>query len=518
VSARVDRELESPRTAARPVARPAPAVGPEAVLALQRGAGNAAVARLLARQGATASPAAAATATPAHADWSSPANAQTTAAATRTRLLTQLLPFMTSHRDPIVRNTAELFTGPTPLLTMDAITKRPDSALQVAKPTNPAWVTANPHDAYFTGTTITNVHFMQPNMIGTILGSTMYVRGHDAAGDPQSLDELAGVVTHEVSHYFVSQYGELPATKNAISYDRYADEFRAYWVEYHGIASGLSGADKAKKIREHLVGTSGDPNSGYSNFHAAYFAAGTNAFKTAVDALAGPVGYNLTNSIRLHRLWLLFGQQASGAATVDDLVLAIDALPVAERQEAARASLLTSLIAKLPATDGKRIRRALDAPTVAEYTQQVNPSGSPAIAGLLKAIVAGHDDEIKQAYRVLGARDRNAVAMNAAFLAYLDFHLTDAAIQACVYAMVASHDAAQYDAMAAFVSSLRSAKDENDLFGISSAPSYVIDAMDKLTDESRWSFFSWARNGALKQYADVLPAKVANEIRERLRD
>jgi hypothetical protein len=494
------------------------------LLALQRGAGNAAVAQLLARQAtatAATAPPAAATAAPAHADWSSPANAQATAAATRNRLLTQLLPFMASHKDPIVRNTAELFTGTTPLLTMDAITKRPDSALQVAKPTNPAWVTARPHDAYFYGTTITppNVHFMEPNMIGTLKGTVMYVRGHDASGDPESLDKMAGVVTHECSHFFVSQYGELPASQNnATSYDRYADEFRAYWVEYHGIAAGLSGADKAKKIREHLVGTSGDPNSGYSNFHAKYFAAGPNAFKTAADALAGPVGYNLTNSIRLHRLWLLFGQQAAGTASVDDLVLAIDALPVAERQEAAAAALITSLIAKLPPADGKRVRRALDAPVVPEYTQQVNPSNSPAIAGLLKAIVAGGDDEIKKAYGALGARDRNAVAMNAAFLAYLDFHLTDAATKACVYAMVASHDAAQYDAMADFVSSLRSAKDENDLFGISSAPSYVTNAMDKLTDESRWSFFSWARNGALKQYVDALPTKVADEIRERLRD
>jgi hypothetical protein len=517
VSARVDRERKPARpAAARPVERSASPVGPEAVLALQRYAGNAAVARLLARQGAPA-----ATAAPAHADWSNPANAQTTAAATRARLLTQLLPFMAAHRDPIVRNTAELFTGTTPLLTMDAITKRPDSALQVAKPTNPAWVTARPHDAYFYGTTIApaNVHFMEPNMIGTLKGTVMYVRGHDSSGDPQSLDEIAGVVTHECSHFFVSQYGELPASQNnANSYDRYADEFRAYWVQYHGIASGLSDADKVKKIREHLVGTSGDPNSGYSNFHAAYFAAGPNAFKTAVDALAGPVGYNLTNSIRLHRLWLLFGQQASGTATIDDLVLAIDALPASERQEAAGATLLTSLIAKLPPADGKRVRRALDAPTVPEYTQQLNPAKSAAIAGLLKAIVAAGDDEIKKAYGALGARDREAVAMNAAFLAYLDFHLTDAATKACVYAMVASRDAGQYDAMAAFVSSLRSAKDENDLFGISSAPSYVTDAMDKLTDESRWSFFSWARNGALKQYVDALPAKVADEIRERLRD
>jgi hypothetical protein len=356
-------------------------------------------------------------------------------------------------------------------------------------------------------------------MIGTLKGTVMYVRGHDSSGDPQSLDEMAGVVTHECSHFFVSQYGELPASQNnASSSDRYADEFRAYWVQYHGIASGMSDAEKTKTIREHLVGTSGDPNSGYSNFHAAYFAAGPNPFKTAVNALAGPVGYNLTNSIRLHRLWLLFGRQATGGASVDDLVLAVDALPPSERREAASATLITSLVAKLPPVDSKRVRRALEAPTAPEYTQRLNPTGSPVIAGLLRAVAGGRDDEIKKAYASLGTRDREAIGMNAAWIAFIDFHLADAATRACVYAMVASRDAAQYDAMAAFVNALRSAQDETDLFGLSAVPSYVTDAMADLTDESRWSFFSWARTGALKQYVDRLPVKIADEIRERLRD
>jgi hypothetical protein len=496
------------RVPAGRIAETAP-VGPGAVLALQRRVGNAAVARILAREAA------------AHADWSTVAGAQATAAATRARLTSQLLPYMVSHRDPIVRNTAQLFTGTAPLLTMDAITKRPDSALIINKPGQPAWFTAHPHDAFFTGTTITNanVSIHQPSMIGTLQKTVMFVRGHDASGTMLSLDEMAGVVTHECSHFFVSQYGELPqSSTNASSFDRYADEFRAYYVQHGGIAAGLTGADRVKAIREQLIGTAGDPNSGYSNLHTLYFAPGPNAFKAKVDALTGPLGYNLTNSIRLHALWQLLGAQSAGTATVDQLVAAVDALPATERQEAARASLIATFIAKLAPADGRRVRRALDAPTVAEYTGQLNPGHSGAVTALMAAIANGGDDAIKRAYGALSARDRQTVAMNAALLSYIDFHQEDPAIQAAVYAMLSSRDVAQYDAMASFVRALGSARAEQQMFGLTAVPVYVTEAMARLSDESRWSFFSWARTGALKQFVDSLPAAIANEIRERLRD
>lgn len=495
------------------------------VLALQRAAGNAAVRGVLARQAGTVAPPGA-TAAPANAgpDWSTQANAQATAQATRTLLITQLLPYMATHSDQVVRNTADLFTGVAPLLTMDAITKRSDSAVRVAKPGLPAWVTARAHDAFFTGVTMSNVVFHEPNMIGTLTGTTMYVRGHDSAGKLLSMDEMAGVVTHEVSHWLVKQYGELPLTDvNASSFDRYADEFRAYWIQYQSMAGSKTGAERAKAIREHLVGTAGDPNSGYSNFHSAYFAAGPgpNLFKQRVDALSGPLGYNLTNSIRLHRLWQqLTGRSsaAGGAAGTDDIVLFIDALPVGERAEAARSTLIQGLVAKIGGADGDRIKAALNAPTVAEYTEKINPGHSAGIAAMLKAIVSGSGDEMKKAYAALSIADKQALQWNAAFLAYVDFHLPDTAAGACLYAMTSNFSVAQYDAMAAFISSLKSARAEQALFGLTGVPQYVLDAMGKLTDRSRWSFFSWSRKTAVKEYVDVLPADVAGEIKERLRD
>jgi hypothetical protein len=495
------------------------------VLALQRAAGNAAVRGVLARQaGTVAPPGATAAPTNTGPDWSTQANAQATAQATRTRLITQLLPYMTTHSDQVVRNTADLFTGVAPLLTMDAITKRSDSAIQVAKPGRPAWVTARPHDAFFTGVTMNNVVFHEPNMIGTLTGTTMYVRGHDSAGKLLSMDEMAGVVTHEVSHWLVKQYGELPLTDvNASSFDRYADEFRAYWIQYQSMAGSKTGAERAKAIREHLVGTAGDQNSGYSNFHSAYFAAGPgpNLFKQQVDTLSGPLGYNLTNSIRLHRLWQqLTGRSsaAPGAAGTDDIVLFIDALPVGERAEAARSTLIQGLVAKIGGADGDRIKAALNAPTVAEYTEKINPGHSAGIAAMLKAIVSGSGDEMKKAYGALSIADKQALQWNAAFLAYVDFHLPDPAARACLYAMTSNFSVAQYDAMAAFISSLKSARAEQALFGLTGVPQYVLDAMGKLSDRSRWSFFSWSRKTAVKEYVDALPADVASEIKERLRD
>jgi hypothetical protein len=532
VSDRV-RETDRPGRGERTRAKAAAAdVGPRAagpaalpsaartVLALQREIGNAAVTRMLARQAPTEAAAAnAAQPAPAAPDWSTPLTAQATATATRTRLRTQLLPYMTGHRDPLVRNTAELFTGPNPLLTLDAITKRSDSAAQVALPTTPAWATARPHDAYFTGVTMAagNVLFAEPTMTGTLLGTTMYLRGHNAGGQLLTLEYMAGVVTHEVSHFFVSQYGELPQTNvNAQSFDRYADEFRAYWIEYHRWGN-LQGADKARAIREHLVGTAGDPNSGYSNFHAAYFAAGPNAFRRQVDALAGPIGYNLVNSIRLHRLWQLFGSHAAGTATVDAIVLAIDALPVSERREAAASSLIAKLATALGGDDAKRVRKALDQPTASEYVNGVNPARSPAIAALLAAIVSGVPDDIKRRYGALGPGDRQTLSASSAFLAYLDFHLFDAAALACVYAMISSASVDQYDAMSVFLDSLTHANVEALVSGLDGVPDYVAAALGRLTDASRWTFFSWAREGAMKQYVDVLPPRVAAAIRELLR-
>ncbi len=524
-----------------PVRAPGPATAPpevgapdpDAVLALQGSAGNAAVARLLSRQPEDdAQPAdrgdpdtaraggaqPEATGTPAPT-WGTQAQAQATAQATLTLLTTKLLPFMSAHADPIVRNTAELFTGAAPMLTMNPITKRSDSAAQLAKPTTPTWAVAATHDAFFTGVTMNNVLFSQKDMIGTLKGTVMLIRGHDDTGTPLSLDTIAGTVTHECSHFFVKRYGELPQTTSASSFDRYADEFRAYWVE-HGDYQHLPPREKAEKIRKHLVGTKGDPSSGYSNFRGPYYAPEPppNVFKQKVDALAAPIGFNLTNSIRLDRLFTLFQNQQAGTATVNEIILAIDALPPSERKEAAGANLITTAIGKLAPDDATRVRAALNAPTVPEYTERLNPAKSPAISAFLASIVSGKADDIKAAYVALPRNDRGTLAQNAAFLVYVRDHQMATSGQACTFAVTETGDPDQYNRMAEFLAELSRAKLEADADTLAAVPPYVTAAMGKLQQRARWALFAFGRDGAMKDYVNVLPKKIAWEISNRLRD
>lgn len=506
MSGRVE-EQAAPET--REVAGAAPAVRdpiqapglatPAGVLALQRAAGNRAVGRVLARR----------------ERWGTQAEAQATATKTRTRLRTQLLPYMQRHGRKIVRNTAELFTGASPLLTMDATTKRSDSQAQVTSPTAPGFVTPALYDAFFRGVAMTNVHYHQKGMIGTLSGTTMYVRGHDSSGELESLEDLANTVVHECSHFFVKQYGELPQTGNASSFDRYADEFRAYWVE--GQYAGGSDAEHAARIRKHLVGTAGDPASGYPRLHAAYFAPGANAFKAQVDALTGPIGYNLTNSIRLHNLWLLFREQAAGTKTVDDLIFAIARLPPAERAEAARSTLIQGLETAIGGTGAQRVRAALSAPTSSDYVGKINPTGSHPINLFLGAIIYGRPDLLKRTYDDLPTADRRTLMRNPAFMNFVDHHLLDSALKAAVWAMTETWRTSQFDAMVTFIDSLRRAKTEADAGTLNGVPDYVTQAIGALHDYSRWTFFSWSREGALRDFVDVLPAGVAHDIRERLR-
>ena len=66
---------------------------------------------------------------------------------------------MAGHANPIVRNTAEFFTGPDPVLTVDATTKRSDSPALVAKA--PSGYDPRLFDAFFRGVTMDNVHYQE---------------------------------------------------------------------------------------------------------------------------------------------------------------------------------------------------------------------------------------------------------------------------------------------------------------------------------------------------------------------
>ena len=230
-----------------------------------------------------------------------------------------------------------------------------------------------------------------------------------------------------------------------------------------------------------------------------------------------PIGFNLTNSIRLHNLWLLFNEQAAGTKTVDDLIFAIARLPADERAEAARSSLIRGLETAIGGAGARRVRAALSAPTNSDYVGQINPSGSHPINLFLGAIIYGRPDLLKQRYDELPPADKRTLTRNAAFMVFVDHHLLDSALKAAVWAMTETWRTSQFDAMVTFIDALRRAKTEADAGTLTGVPEYVAQAIRGLHDYSRWTFFSWSREGALRDFVDVLPAGVARDIRERLR-
>ena len=505
MSERVLDQAEQEATQAAPWQPAAPAPAHAVALELQRKAGNRAVAQMLARR----------------ESWGTQAQAEATAARTDARLRNDILPYMARHSRRIVRNTAELFTGSTPLLTLSAITKRSDSAALIGAPTAPAWANPAQYDVFFTGTTMNNTWYTTKNMIGTITGTVMYVRGHFASGEVQSLEGMAETIVHECSHFFVEQYGELPnSASQPASYHRYADEFRAYWVEGR-VGRGMNDRDRATAIREHLIGDRDHANSGYPDLHNAYFSGvgpAADQFRHDVDTLAGPIGYNLDNSIRLHELWRTMRACVAGTKTVDDVVFAIARLPATERAEAARSTLIQGLETQIGGVGARRIRAALSAPTSEAYVYHLNPRASPQINLFLGAIILGDQARLKSTYAALSADDRRQVHQNPAFMSFVDHHQIDTGLQAAIFAMTETGQTAQFDEMLAFLATLRQAKQEADAGTLAGVPAYVTTAMGRLHMFSRWTLFSWGRESTMREYVDVLPQRVANEIRERLRD
>jgi hypothetical protein len=455
------------------------------LLRLQRQVGNRAVGRILARLVPTP-------------DWSTKDKAEATARATETRLRNELLPLMVGHSEAVVRNTAEFFTGPNPLLKLTPITKRSDSDALMAKA--PAGYDPTLYDAFFTGTTMDNVVYHQKAMAGTLTGTTMLLRGHDMNANVLTTDTMASHTAHEVSHYLIKQYGELPGTvTDDKSFDRYADEFRAYWIQPNGPGWGLATADKAKAIREHIIGTAGDPASGYPEMHAAYFN-GSDAFRAKVDALAGPIGFNVGNSLRLHRLWQMLTAKDRDSETVGWIVTMVGALTPGERREARSSSLISKLVGKLPKDDAARVRKQLDMLISDKFEK------------FLDAVASGKGEDIKTAYDALETGDKGAMYMNAGFLAAVDRIAADPGARAAITALTQTGRTGQYDAMVAFIAALEAAKGTT----ATEVPEEITTAMGKLRDQVRWTFF--LNQPAMKQYVEALPPKLANIIRERLRD
>jgi hypothetical protein len=514
---RRDREPEpvadvvTPPEPAAPV-RTAPA---SLVLTLQRGAGNAAVARLLEDAPAQAGPAAAPAVDPGVA-------AVQAEAVETVRRLRQAQQAMLTSDNVTVRNTAQLFEGSPPRLQFTPMTLRSDSEQIRAdrgeapgsrayyfrgttQQPRPADKTAIPPDTERSG----------PTTLGTIDGDTIVVRGKDGA-NWRSEEDLKGTFVHESSHILLKSYGQHPDTGgHAESFDRYKDEFRAYFVEQFGPFARLEPDKRAKAIKRQLVGDSLTDTGGYEHLRTRYWTGHPNAFSAQVDAHTRPDGFNLTNSARLDHLFSALGDAGGDPTLVDDVMVAITRLTPAERGEAKTSPLIRQR-SQAVGTDGdRRIRAALDAPLKAEYTAELNPTNSGRIAALHEQLSRNDEAEIKAAYDRLTPEERGRIYLHAPTMVFVDHNVLDPRQRACVYAMLVGGTSRQYDAMANFLEACFVEFIGTDQ--TATGPSDELRAaLRRVSFNGRLALFRMVED-ARHRYVDVLPEPIRIPILQALR-
>ena len=375
---------------------------------------------------------------------------------------------MLNSTDTRTRNTGLMLNPPAERgegrrVSVQPMTLRSDSPQLVADRGDNATQTAY----FFYGSHQDNEHRHGPTTLGTIEGgSTVLVRGRRAGGAWQSRENVMGALVHETSHILVKDYGENPATAtDAGSFDRYRDEFRAYFVEPHGNFDGLAGAARAAAIKAHLVGTSATAG-GYPDLRAAYWALplATNTFRAQVDAHTAPDGFNLTNSPLLDRLVSLLREQRAGRATVEDTIFQVAVLAPAERQEAAGATLIATLLRALPAADAQRVRQALTSPAAVGFGREFNPSQNPPVTAFLEAVTARAPDQIVETYRQCPPAARGELRFNPHLLTWIGRVLpNDQLLRTCVTSMVTGGSFAYFDRVRTFAQACSAAAGEAEM-------------------------------------------------------
>ena len=289
---------------------------------------------------------------------------------------------------------------------------------------------------------------------------------------------------------------------------------RAWRATLDSQFGALASDAKATAIKTHLVGSSATnptpATHAYSQLQAAYWT--TPAFKAQVDPHKRPDGFNLTSSPRLDTLFQLLTAAAADPTKVDDAVLAITRLPIPERTEAAGATVIPTLLAKLTAGDRNRVLRALGAPTKVEYTGELNPDNSPRVAGFYDAVVRGEAGSITAAYGALNAAEKARLVRNAAALVFVDRHLDSVRNRACTVAMMNTRSVGQFDAVAAFISACLDELTNAVLHTPGTAPApQTLAAIKAMTLDARLGFYRLTED-ARAQYVDALPAPIARTL------
>ena len=223
--------------------------------------------------------------------------------------------WMKNQRASIYKNTALLLLpdakGERRLL-WNSMTLRHDNAEMVARRGEDPRTRAY----FFVGVKEDNSRHGPPDITAGVLnGNTIYIRGVDAPGTTPTERDVADAFIHEASHILVTAYGEHPAKEDPASFDRYKDEFRAYWVEPHGLfpPSNYATEDaRARAIRNYIIGPGPQPGrSVYPESQQRYWGSADRPqskspdreFRRQVDAHTRPDGFNLELNPRLDRLF-----------------------------------------------------------------------------------------------------------------------------------------------------------------------------------------------------------------------
>ncbi len=507
----------------------------QAILRAQGTAGNRAVVRMLARHadhdlapeagGGTAAPAAPAAGTQAAAE----AEAVETIGRLRAihQRMTSFTPAAGDAREQRVgasgqeriRDSALLLNPPgsgetSRRFSIDTMTPRSDSAQLI----NDRGESASTVQYFFRGRRQDNELRKGPNVMGTVNGTTIIVRGKDQSGNWRDEQDLIGVFVHEVSHLLVSGYGEHPGTStDAGSFDRYKDEFRAYFIEPFGNFDAITDANlKAAAIKTHLVGTNAT-SGGYEHLRNAYWAgtAATNTFRQQVDAHTRPDGFNQRNSPRLDGLFQLLVAAKTGRATVEQVILQIALINDAERADAQASTLINRLAGELGGDGASRVRAALTHPRQAGYGREINPNDSRQVTTFLDAVARGTDEQLVEAYKAIPAADRVSLQMNAAAFQFADTRTTNLRRKAKLYAMLVGRSFVYWDRMEAFLAAL----DRTRAVATTATeiPAEVRTALRALSLDVRLTFFRLTED-ARRLYVDQsVPAGWRNQVLRILR-
>jgi hypothetical protein len=492
---------EQLQPADEPATVPAPSL--PRILQLQRSAGNQAVTAMLQRQAPPAAP---------------PANAQATAqpeAVATVGLLRDSHRLMLASPDQRIRNTGQMMDAPGERssghrVSATPMTVRSDSAQLVAERGDNAATTTY----YFYGTHQDNEHQFGPGTLGTIEGDgTIVIRGKDSSGAMRTHDDIIGTHVHETSHIIVADYGEHPGTKtDAASFDRYRDEFRAYFVEPNGPFTALAPAARAVALRNHMCGATAGAGT-YADLDNAFWAQplATNQFRAQVLAHTAPDGFNLDNSPYLDRLVHLLRDQQAGRATVEETLFQVTVLSPTERAEAAGATLITTLLGRLPAAEATRIRSALTSPAAVNYGRELNPGGSPRVTAFLEAITTRTPEANTEAYRLCDPNDRGELTTNAHFLSWLGRVLpSEIVMRTCIICMVQGRSFVYFERVRAFLVAC------TDAAGAATMPEPLRTALRALSFEVRLAYIGLCRDD-FDARVQPLQEPVRNEVRAILR-